>query len=137
MKKLLSVIVASLFAVPLAFGSDNSTALMLRDVNAENYKNDSLNNCMNGVKEAYDVEITGLQKEHTMVNGTVIPIPPHLIRKLSDEHKDKENQCNKVFKIKPQEELKKATCTGVLWGFLGGALVSSVGIWGTYKILTK
>ena len=84
---------------------------------------------MKGVKEAYDAEITGLQKGHIMANGTVIPIPAHLIGKLSDEHKDKENQCNQVFKVKPQQELKRASYSGAVWGFASGTLVS-VGIWG-------
>ena len=115
MKKLLSVVLASLIVVPSVFGVNQTrnNQTILSGVRAKDFDNDSFNNCVNEVICAYNYEMKGLQND--FVNST---IPPHLARQIVHLYEGKMGECNWRFKWLPNIER--------VGFFIGGALVATI-----------
>ena len=127
MKRMMSVVLASLIAVPSVFGVNQTKKWTIEnDFNVTSFKDDSLNNCKNSVNESYEKDVSAAIAEH---GNTSIPFDVNV--NLVETYKSKMEECEEEYKVKPQQELKSASTNGIIKGAVLGlactALVVVVG----------
>ena len=114
MKKMMSVVLVGLFAVPPVFGVNQTRKWTIEnDFNVTSFKDDSLNNCKNSVNESYEKDVSAAIAEH---GNTSIPFDVNV--NLVKTYESKMEECEKEYKVKPQQELKRASYSGAVFGGL-------------------
>ena len=117
MKKLLSVVLASLIAVPSVFGV-NQTVIrrehqwkVRKNFDSMRFKNDSYNNCVNEVVKFFDEDFNETVEDY---RAKELPIPLDEVKEIVDAHVNKRNECERVYKSTPRI---------MRWVFAGGGVV--------------
>ena len=123
MKKLLSVVLASLIAVPSVFGNNSTVTDPPFDPSVfRDESNRACNAASEGIleKQKYALAIR--------YGNNISAVPAEEFVKIAEGIKDREDKCEQEYIIKPKVKIKEASNNGIIKGVVIGAACTALAV---------